>query len=171
MPGSAREKTTTMRKAGAAATVAGTVFAVTAAAASAISVTGPFTPSAATGPARLCDTGAISVDEDLSAYPWVNGFTVSTVNDTRSSAQPDCADATIWIKVVYTPTGGSPVSIYAGTPANNDYRNGLYFGVDSSAGNFYDTPGGATHADAFSLQEASITSIKVIVMVGTPAAF
>lgn len=157
-----------MRKAAAALTVAGTVFAVTAAAASAVSVSGPFNPSTATGAARLCTTGAITLSPDITDTS-VTGYELTTASD--SSTDTDCDTASIWVKVTYTPSGGTATSIYTHVTADADYTGGVLLPLNAADGVFVTSLGGSTKAASLAAELVTTTSTSVLVTVGTPTSF
>lgn len=157
-----------MRKSVAGLTLVGTVFAVTATAASALSVTGPFSPTASVGAARLCNPGPVSVQEVLLAEV-LQSFAVTTAHSTAVADQPDCADVTIWLKVTYTPSGQAPVTMYASFPADGDYTVVPLDLPLGEEGVFYDAITGGTRVGL--LDEGSLGARAVRVMIGTPSAF
>lgn len=88
-----------MRKSILALAAAGSVFALTAAAASTLTVTGAFNPQAGTGTTIECNPGATTVatvNDGLN----ITGFTVKTTTDNTASA--GCTGAYMWVKVPHT---------------------------------------------------------------------
>lgn len=126
-----------MRKSAAAVLAVGSAFALTAAAAAFIAVTGPFDKAAGLGAASTCDIGDTTV-ETMTNGAAVTGFRVTTSLDSSytpadgedpASGQAACENATIWVRVdfTYLPSEEDPkqiLSMNAWFPANGDYRGG-----------------------------------------------
>lgn len=170
-----------MRKSTAALMAVGSAFALTAAAASAIAVTGPFDPAAGTGPARTCDTGAITVDA-ITDGTWLTGFTVKTTNDTTHTVTGNeaCQDADIWVRVDYTEDpAGTPVQkvAYASFSADGNFSvtaKTLNLGNAGASvtSDFEDATSGTPSAvDRWTVQGNQIDGTTVLVTTSTPTGF
>ena len=116
-----------MRKSILAIAAAGSVFALTAAAASTLSVTGVFDPKAGTGTMTTCDPGETAVATDNDGVK-ITGFTVTTSEDL--SGDTDCTGAYMWVKV----------------PKTNDVAATYYMRIDAKA-NYTSTPASFTFKD------------------------
>lgn len=155
-----------MRKTTAAVLATGAAFAVTAAAASAISVTGPFDPAAGTGTATSCDIGDTSIDS-LTDGTDLLGYTVQTSNDTSSDT--NCTDATIWIRIDYTDTADTTQSLYATLPADADYTSGTDLNLGD--GDFFTDLDLTNPATTIPLADETTTASTVLVTTTPPTNF
>ena len=156
-----------MRKPVLAVLVAGSAFALTAAAAGAITVTGPFNPRAGTGAVQECDPGATTLTTQQNANAAISGFDIAPTNDMRTSAQPNCADKYLWVKITYTDTS-------AGSVVKNAYFRSLATAFDGlpdhytpSMSLFYptaaDAAAGTNHLGNLDPETNDITNSQVLV--------
>ena len=108
-----------MRKSVIAVLVAGSAFALTSAAAGAITVTGPFNPRAGTGAVQQCNPGATTVSTNETGVD-VTGFTVTTTNDL--SAVSTCTGKWLWVNA--PPPPPPPKAAYVRLDAHINYTTG-----------------------------------------------
>lgn len=108
-----------MRKSILALAAAGSVFALTAAAASTLTVTGAFNPQAGTGIAIECNPGATTV-ATVNDGVNITGFTVTASNTTDVAG---CTGAYVWVKVPHTGSVAGEGTYYMRITAKTDYRS------------------------------------------------
>jgi len=99
--------------------VAASAFALTAAAAGAITVTGPFNPRTGTGAVQECDPGATTVSTNETGVD-VTGFTVRTTNNLYAVSA--CTGKWLWVKVNYN--DGAAKAAYVRLDAHVNYTTG-----------------------------------------------
>lgn len=157
-----------MRKSTAAVLAVGSAFALTAAMASAVSLTGPFDPAAGADAATSCDPGTVTVEPMVSGTQLA-GFKLTTEENT--GAQATCVGAKIWLRVDYTELpGGALKSTYAGNlTALGDYTRGQDITWD--LGWFRTSIMGNAYTPRLDLAATRIDSTRVLVMEGTPTNF
>ena len=107
-----------MRKSILALAAAGSVFALTAAAASTLTVTGAFNPQAGTGTTIECNPGETTV-ATVNDGVNITGFTVQTT--TNNAASAGCTGAWMWVKVPYVPNVGDAGTYYMRITAKANY--------------------------------------------------
>lgn len=158
-----------MRKSTAAVLATGVAFVLTAAAASAISVTGPFDASAGSDAASTCDPGTVTVDPMLSGTDF-SGFTLTTTEDTSVATQPACDGALYWVRIDYTELpGGTMNSTYAGNLPADDFREGQDMTWEN--GWFRTSIMGSQYTPTLSVPSVRIDATKVLVTKGIPTNF
>jgi len=108
--------------------VAGTAFMLTAAAAGAITATGPFNPRGGSDARAQCDLGAITVGTNVSVLS-VSGFSITTINN--GASLDGCIGKWLWVRVSYQPldpsTGvatGAAAALYKAFDAHINYTSG-----------------------------------------------
>lgn len=122
-----------MRKSVLAIAAAGSVFALTAAAASTLVVTGAFNPKAGAGATIECDPGATTV-ATLNNGVNITGFTVTTTTSLADAA--GCTGAYMWVKVPNT--GDTPSTYYMRITAKANYTSTpASFTFDAASGSIY----------------------------------
>lgn len=94
-----------MRKSVLALTAAGGVFALTAAAASTLTVNGPFNPRAGAD-ARTCDLGALTVTTQDDGTK-ITGFTVAAATASDATGQ-ECTGSTVYVAINDTAAAALP---------------------------------------------------------------
>lgn len=163
-----------MRKSILALTAAGGVFALTAAAASTLSVSGPFNPRTGADDTRECDLGALSYTTQDDGTN-ITGVTLTGASDLADGNQ--CDGKKVWVRLTFSQMveeegDWSPVTTYAYGKAtiDDDLHGGQIWSLNTAgASGLYTTIAATTAAaDAnkaplYAIQISQFTNAQVLV--------